>query len=85
MFNQEKQRKANGIISRHLKNGEIARPEFCSKCPNKKHIQAHHPNYDLPDYIIWLCRKCHIKAHEEDAKEDRKRRKRILREKLSAI
>lgn len=31
--------------------------EFCER--NKKHSQAHHPNYDFPYFILWLCPKCH--------------------------
>lgn len=85
MFDFKKQAQAIGITSRRLKKGEITRPDVCTKCPNKNNIQAHHPNYNIPEYIIWLCRKCHIKVHREDAKQDRKRRKEILKTRLGNV
>lgn len=35
-------------------------PDIPAYCP----IVAHHPNYNNPLYVIWVCRKCHIKIHK---------------------
>lgn len=35
---------------------------FCVACRKRLAI-AHHPDYSKPLEIVWLCRKCHIKAH----------------------
>ena len=83
MFNLHKQEVAHAETRRQLSNGESVMPNICERCPNKKNIQAHHPDYDKPKYIVWLCTKCHRKAHIPDAKQDRLRRKNILIEKLS--
>ena len=38
------------------------RPKACPRCSGPK-PQAHHPNYDKPDDIAWLCRPCHLREH----------------------
>ena len=81
----DKQEKSHMATRTRLKNGEITRPEVCTRCSNKNNIQAHHPNYDMPEYIIWLCRKCHIKIHKKSAIQERKRRKELLKMRLGNI
>lgn len=45
--------------------GVLKNPDKCSKCKSKKNIIAHHLNYEDPKNIIWVCRKCHKKIHDE--------------------
>jgi ribosomal protein L34E len=26
-------------------------------------VQAHHPNYDYPLQVVWLCSRCHSRLH----------------------
>ena len=47
-----------------IAKGKITRPEFCSRCDNKK-PQGHHPDYDKPLEVIWLCIDCHYKEHRK--------------------
>lgn len=58
-------RKANvRALSRHyVKTGKIIQTP-CVKCgdPNS---QRHHPDYDKPLEVIWLCRKHHLELHAE--------------------
>lgn len=35
----------------------------CSICGSDKNIEKHHPDYNMPDYVIFLCSKCHHKLH----------------------
>lgn len=36
----------------------------CEKC-GKKRSQAHHPDYDKPLKIVWLCTLCHRHIHKK--------------------
>lgn len=44
---------------------KIIRPKFCSFCGSISKIEAHHINYDIPNYIVWLCKKCHMNRHRK--------------------
>lgn len=55
--------KAQGIITRAISNGNIERPANCSGCGIKCKPESHHPDYNKPFDIVWLCRKCHLKKH----------------------
>lgn len=37
--------------------------DFCGICGSDVRVEAHHENYDLPNSIIWLCKKCHRCLH----------------------
>lgn len=42
----------------------------CSKCGGDlgeryAFVNFHHENYDKPLEVIWLCRPCHLKLHNE--------------------
>lgn len=52
-----------------LKTGRLVRPEVCEDCGKKtKSIEAHHPDYRLPFFVRWLCRKCHARKHPNKSK-----------------
>ena len=42
-----------------LKNNDIIKPKLCQRCYKDKHLIMHHPDYDKPLDIIWLCYLCH--------------------------
>lgn len=54
----------NAIIA-----GKIIRPKICSACnqPNGI-ITSHHPDYDKPYDVVWLCSPCHWKEGRRIAK-----------------
>ena len=56
---------AHSIVKVKLRNGEVVRGEFCSKCGNGGVIQAHHEDYLKPLKITWLCRTCHKQEHRK--------------------
>ena len=55
--------KAQNYINHLITAGKIERPKVCSNCGRQGMIEAHHPNYDKPNEVIWWCRYCHMKLH----------------------
>lgn len=49
-----------------LRRGRISRPSACEKCGSVVDLGAHHPDYEQPLSVIWLCRLCHEVADAED-------------------
>ena len=43
--------------------GTLIRPTVCSECGQGGKIYGHHTDYTKPLEVVWLCVKCHIKAH----------------------
>lgn len=60
--NPEK-RKAHEWVKWALKKEFIYKPETCSMCSSSK-PQAHHFDYNKPEWILWVCAKCHRKIHK---------------------
>lgn len=60
---QEKARVARKKVEVALRNGALIRPGNCSSCGRMYKPMAHHPDYDKPLVIEWLCRSCHNKVH----------------------
>jgi len=57
--------RAYRIVEAALRNGEITRPESCSKCGKTGTIVAHHNDYDRPLHIAWLCLSCDRQLHAD--------------------
>ena len=55
--------KARYIFTNALRAGKLVRPNACSKCSKVGLVHGHHPDYDKPLEVIWLCRSCHVEAH----------------------
>ena len=51
------------LVGAMLKRGEIEKPSSCALCNATGRIVAHHPDYNYPKTIIWVCLKCHHKVH----------------------
>lgn len=45
-----------------LKRGKIER-QPCQKCGSQD-SQMHHPDYDQPRLVEWMCRACHLEHHK---------------------
>lgn len=61
-YRQRKHKKAaNNALYRALLKGDIAR-ESCSICGDED-TQAHHPDYDKPLEVTWLCVRHHTDLH----------------------
>lgn len=63
----EAQYKARGIIFRAVRAGTMKAPENCTGCSLPKKLQAHHPDYNKPLDVIWLCSRCHKLQHKIEA------------------
>jgi len=55
---------ARKILSKAIKQGEVVRPDSCQSCGRTVSIDGHHPDYDQPLKVMWLCRQCHIRLHK---------------------
>lgn len=56
-----KARNAQSAIAKAIRDGQLQRPAFFSKCGFEGRIEAAHRDYDAPLDIRWLCRSCHAK------------------------
>lgn len=56
-----KRYKCNMAVSNALKNGKLERLP-CWVCGSEK-VEAHHPNYDEPLSVVWLCAVHHKEIH----------------------
>ena len=56
----------HNLITRLIHQGKIKRPSICSQCSVTGKIETHHPNYNKPLKIVWLCRSCHQSLHKRE-------------------
>jgi helix-turn-helix resolvase-like protein len=58
-----KQENAHYQVKKAVRDGTLVRPGACSECGDTtRRIEAHHPSYDAPLDVIWLCTPCHSRA-----------------------
>ena len=43
--------------------GKISVPDKCSDCGRSAILEGHHPDYDKPLVVVWVCVPCHRKLH----------------------
>ena len=58
--------KARILLRTAVRLGKITKPSICSQCSTDfavNEIEGHHPDYNLPYLIIWVCRNCHKNLH----------------------
>ena len=58
---KSKKLRANEFINYLVRKKRIIPPKVCSNCGLHGIIDAHHPCYDKPNEVVWLCRSCHKK------------------------
>jgi len=58
-----KKHEARRLVSEAIRDGVLVRPEACEICEGRDSIQAHHPDYDRPLDVEWLCLSCHTDTH----------------------
>jgi hypothetical protein len=62
---------AHNKVEKAVLRGRLARPATCQECggsgqpyaDGRAPIQAHHPDYNKPLEVMWLCQRCHHKWH----------------------
>lgn len=58
-----KKRKAHIVVGNAVRAGKLLKSP-CQDCGNFT-VEAHHPNYDKPLEVVWLCRSCHSLRHKK--------------------
>ena len=56
--------KAKRALKYAIAAGKIRRSVFCENCGLPAKTEGHHPDYNKPLEVEWLCRLCHIKLHK---------------------
>jgi hypothetical protein len=59
-------KRAHNKVFRALATGKLERPAVCDACAKPCRVNAHHGDYSKPLEVVWLCDRCHMKAHERD-------------------
>lgn len=54
---------AHLFIQRLKRKGELT-PQPCEVCNAR--AEAHHPDYDRPEVVRWLCRRHHVQLHRRE-------------------
>lgn len=68
---------AQGAFNHAVQTRKIKRVRICSKCGREGLIEGHHPNYNKPLEVLWLCRKCHANTPRVKIMNYRQSQKRI--------
>jgi len=55
--------KANNAINHAIERGDIIRPTTCERCGKTCKPDGHHPDYNKPLEVQWLCCECHKVEH----------------------
>lgn len=67
---EQKRRDNCRSYSRLLVVRGVLKPEPCKNCGGN--AEKHHPDYDNPRLIVWLCRRCHLDLHLDKRDEMRR-------------
>lgn len=67
---RQKEAKARYAVSNAVRDGKLERTP-CMVCGAEK-VEGHHPDYDRPLDVVWLCNKHHRAAHALVANDDGK-------------
>lgn len=59
---EAKKQRARKLARNAEKMGKLVRPDTCEQCGSGGRINGHHPDYDQPLLIEWLCGRCHEQA-----------------------
>ncbi len=64
----KRRRFVRNFTSKAIRNGQLVKSDSCEMCQNKSYdIESHHVDYGRPLNVIWLCRKCHGRAHRKNS------------------
>lgn len=61
---RQKQIIAQNLFNRAVYAGKIKRPTICHNCLIECKPVAHHPDYNRPTLVWWLCYSCHFDLHQ---------------------
>jgi len=70
-MNNPHKRKAQYIAANARRSGKLIKPKQCSTCEKEHHdLEMHHPDYNKPLDVVWLCTECHGKTRRLSQDED---------------
>lgn len=55
--------KARKLTQKLVRFGFLVKPKRCEVCLVKCKVQAHHMNYEDPEFVMWVCETCHKEQH----------------------
>jgi hypothetical protein len=61
--------RARRALNDALRKGDQTKPPGCESCDEEvdsRELHGHHHDYSKPLEVEWLCRSCHLKAHEKE-------------------
>jgi ribosomal protein S27AE len=61
--------KAHSAVAYALRSGRLVRPNACPECGEETLVEAHHPDYDKPLEVEWLCGPCHRVRHGREIRD----------------
>lgn len=63
-YRKHTQSRAHRALNNAVSAGTINRPAECSLCGSQHdRINAHHPAYEKPLTVVWVCSTCHKRIH----------------------
>ncbi|USL89278.1 homing endonuclease [Bacillus phage vB_BceH_LY2] len=57
---------ARMLVKKAISEGELVRPDYCSKCGVEAYVECHHKDYTKPLEVDWLCKPCHEEEHHAE-------------------
>lgn len=60
---RRRQLRARAAVNNAVRDGRLARAGTCARCARPGRLEAHHPDYDKPLDVVWLCPPHHRHAH----------------------
>lgn len=54
---------ARTSVGNAIRDGKLKRGDACEMCGSRKHLHAHHDDYNRPLDVRWLCALCHSAWH----------------------
>jgi hypothetical protein len=61
--NAKKYNTSRKAVYNALKKGILIKPNKCTLCFREEKLEGHHPDYNKPLEVVWLCKKCHGIVH----------------------
>jgi hypothetical protein len=61
----QKRQLCGKIVIKAIKIGKMIRPRVCCRCGKRGKTVAHHPDYNKPLDVLFICYSCHGKHHKK--------------------
>lgn len=55
---------ARAKVNYAVKVGKLVKPSSCEVCAMERKVEGHHPDYNKPLQVIWVCPPCHADIHK---------------------